>query len=190
VIGYLKGHVQTVELDSVILVAGGVGYEVTATPATLSEAMPGEALELLIYTQVRDDAIQLYGFRTANEKQLFSSLIKVNGIGPKSAIQILAASTPEQLVHLINEGDARGLSSLPKVGKKTAEQIVLTLKGKLVSASAPMSQVRAGSSRSEIISALVNLGFRLVDVEKVVSPMPADIDLERGIRDGLSALTS
>lgn len=188
-IGYLKGQAEWVGLESLILMAGGVGYEVTATPATLANVTPGAPMELWIYTQVREDAIQLYGFQKLAEKELFLSLIKVNGIGPKSAIQILGASSCEQIISLINEGDARGLSGLPKVGKKTAEQIVLTLKGKLVSAAPDTIRPEARPVRGEIVSALVNLGFRLNDVEKAVSQMPGDIDLENGIRRALAELT-
>lgn len=187
-IGFLKGQAEWVGEESLILMAGGVGYEVTATPATLSGLTPGQATELFIYTQVREDAIQLYGFQKPAEKELFLSLIKVNGIGPKSAIQILGASSCEKIIALINEGDARGLSGLPKVGKKTAEQIVLTLKGKLVSAADPVT-AKPRPVRAEMISALVNLGFRIHDVEKAVAQLPVDMDLENGIRRALAELT-
>lgn len=187
-IGFLRGEVQWVESDSMILVAGGVGYDVCCTPATLAAAQPGHGLELYVHTQVREDAITLYGFLKPVEKQMFLSLIKVNGIGPKSAIQILAAAEIERLVDLINNGDAKGLSQLPKVGKKTAEQIILTLKGKLVTA----EDVKPAASkvRQEVVSALVHLGFRVTDVERAVEQLPAHFDLETGVREGLAALTS
>lgn len=187
-IGYLRGEVQWVDLESLILVASGVGYDLLCTPETLTTVVVGEPLELWVYTQVRDDAIQLYGFRSLEAKQMFLSLIKVNGVGPRSAMHILAASPVEKLIEMINQGDAKGLSGLPKVGKKTAEQIVLTLKGKLVQIE-EQTKPAAGKVRGEIISALVHLGFRLHDVEKVVERMPLDVELEKGIRDGLSALT-
>ena len=188
-IGYLRGQVLSVDADSAVILASGVGYEVDCTPATLAELALNQEQDLFIYTQVREDAIQLYGFRSMSEKQLFTSLIKVNGIGPRSAMQILAAGGVEQIVDLINRGDAKGLSSLPKVGKKTAEQIVLTLKGKLVQVEETSVQ-QGMTSRSAIVSALVHLGFRLNDVEKVVERMPHDTDLENGVRVGLAALTS
>jgi len=188
-IGFLRGEVQWVEADQMILVASGVGYEVCCTPATLAVAQPGQALEIYIYTQVREDAISLYGFLKPLEKQIFMSLIKVNGIGPKSAIQILGAATIERLLDLINMGDAKGLSQLPKVGKKTAEQIVLTLKGKLVTVD-EVAKPAASKTRQEIVSALVHLGFRLNDVEKAVDQLPQHADLETGVREGLAALTN
>ncbi len=188
-IGFLRGEVLTVDSDSMIVVAAGVGYEVTCTPATLAMAQPGIGLELYIYTQVREDAILLYGFLKPVEKQMFMSLIKVNGVGPKSAITILGAAPIERLLNLINDGDAKGLSQLPKVGKKTAEQIVLTLKGKLVTAD-EVAKPAATKTRQEIISALVHLGFRLNDVERTVDQLPQHADLETGVREGLAALTS
>ncbi len=184
-IGYLSGAVRHCGSESLILSAGGVGYEVHCTPRTLTSV--GDEIELWIYTQVREDALQLFGFLTLQEKELFLSLIKVNGIGPKSALQILAASTVQQIVDLINHGDAKGLSQLPKVGKKTAEQIVLTLKGKLVSAESHTATVP--THRQEVISALVHLGFRLVDVEKALEKMGSPKDVESGVREGLSMLT-
>jgi holliday junction DNA helicase RuvA len=194
VIGFLRGEVHWVEMETLTLLAGGVGYEVHCTPATLAEAQPGQNLDVWIYTQVREDAIVLFGFRSLAEKHLFLSLIKVNGIGPKSALAILGASPIANLIELINQGDAKGLSGLPKVGKKTAEQIILTLKGKLVSAAeSGGGTVPAGGRpkvRQEIVSALVHLGFRLADVERVVEQLPAQTDLETGVRESLAALTN
>lgn len=189
-IAFLSGEVHSVSEDGLILNVQGVGYEVTCTPQVLNAAVSGAALSLDIYTQVRDDAIQLYGFFNRAEKSLFLSLIKVNGIGPKSALQIVSAAPIARITELINEGNAKGLSELPKIGKKTAEQIVLTLKGKLVSADPVTANSAAKNIRGEIVSALVHLGFRLADVEKVVERMPHNIDLENGVRQGLGALTS
>lgn len=188
-IGYLRGPVLSVNTESALILAGGVGYEVDCTPATLAAMVPDQSIDLFVYTQVREDAIELYGFLNLAEKQLFISLIKVNGIGPRSAMQILAAGGVQRVVDLINSGDAKGLSSLPKVGKKTAEQIILTLKGKLVQ-SEEVSRPQTFGSRQAVVSALVHLGFRLSDVEKAVERMAPDVDLEAGVREGLAALTS
>ncbi|MBX7231142.1 MAG: Holliday junction branch migration protein RuvA [Bdellovibrionales bacterium] len=189
-IGYLKGEIKFYDLETVLLFCGGIGYEVICTPSTLSQVLGGKKeVELWIYTHVREDILQLYGFFTLLEKQLFLSLIKVNGIGPRSALQILGATALESLVDLINKGDAKGLSQLPKVGKKTAEQIILTLKGKLVLLESS-DQPSTVSNRGAITSALVNLGFKATDVDKVVAKMSPNLDLESGVREGLVALTS
>ena len=102
-----------------------------------------------------------------------------------------AATSVDQLIALIADGDAKGLSKLPKVGKKTSEQIILTLKGKLVFADEPKNEMgKKFSTRDDIVSALVNLGFRLYDVEKVVEKMNPQVNLESGVREGLLALTT
>lgn len=188
-IGYLSGKPMITENETLLMLCHGVGYEVSCAPHLLNQAVTSEDMAIWIYTQVREDAIQLYGFGSQKEKQMFLSLIKVNGVGPKSALQILSASTLEHLYTLINAGDAKGLSQLPKVGKKTAEQIILTLKGKLV-LSETTGTAAPLTARKEITSALVNLGFRLSDVEKVVNEMPPEITLEGGIRQGLASLTT
>ncbi len=137
---------------------------------------------------MREDALQLFGFNSLNERMLFTSLLKVNGIGPKSAMNILGAAPFSNIQSWIELGDTKALSHLPKVGKKTAEQVVLTLQGKLVRVddASPMKSTH----RQEIVSALVHLGFRLIDVEKVVEQMPPDVDFQNGVRQGLSALTT
>jgi Holliday junction DNA helicase RuvA len=145
-------------------------------------------VEAWIYTHVREDQLSLFGFASELEKTMFLSLLKVNGIGPKSALNILSGAPSAQILRWIEGSDAGALSKLPKIGKKSAEQIILTLKGKLVSAEANANP--SFRARPQIVSALVNLGFRMVDVEKVVEQMPTDTDLEAGLRQGLSALTS
>jgi Holliday junction DNA helicase RuvA len=124
--------------------------------------------------------------------------LKVNGVGPKMAIKILSGARLENLVEMIESANVGALSKLPKVGKKTAEQLILALKGKLVLTDevAPGSQTKKKTLepsfrgvRAEIMSALVNLGFRLQDAEKVVSGLPEEIELQDGVRRGLQALS-
>jgi len=186
-ISYLQGRPMRVAEDHVILLVQGVGYELHCSAQTL-KAIEGRAFaELWVHTHVREDVLALFGFATEVEKSLFLSLLKVNGIGPKSAVHALSGAATEQIVQWIEDADVSALTKLPKIGKKSAEQIVLTLQGKLVRAGEASGRFVA---RPQIISALVNLGFRLADVEKAVDHMPADIDLEGGLRQGLAALTS
>jgi Holliday junction DNA helicase RuvA len=147
-------------------------------------------VELWVHTHVREDALHLFGFATESEKALFLSLLKVQGIGPKSALNVLSGAPFHQIMSWIEDANVQALSKLPKIGKKTAEQMVLTLQGKLVRPGAD-GVVGAGRfvARPQLISALVNLGFRLTDVEKVVDGMSPDTDLENGLRQGLGALT-
>lgn len=192
-IGYLRGRVNELNPEGLIVDVGGVGYELQCSVNTLDDCGAGEEVALHVHTHVREDAIALFGFSTALEKRLFLSLTKVNGVGPKLAIKALSAGPLSRLVEMIEAGDVKGLSGLPKVGKKTAEQIILTLRGKLVMDDAEGKAAGATSrplgTRGEIVSALVNLGFRLPDVEKVVEDLPVGTDLQSGIRQGLQALT-
>lgn len=201
-IAQIKGLLLEVSTESAVVDVNGVGYEVFCSLNTLAEfqtTMMGGAgataeahrkVTVFTYTHVREDILQLFGFSSHQEKQLFTTLLKVNGIGPKMAINILSGATADQIFNMIESEDVKALSKLPKVGKKTAEQMILTLKGKLVLNPSTEIKTTLAGSHKEIASALVNLGFRSQDVDKVISQLPKEIDLQQGIRQGLSALTS
>ncbi len=188
-ISYLQGRPLRFGADHMILLVQGVGYELHCSTQTLQDLEGKAFVESWVYTHVREDALQLFGFSTEFEKTLFLLLLKVNGVGPKSAQAILSGASASQISQWIEEANTAALSKLPKIGKKTAEQIILTLQGKLVR----VGETSLGQkfvARAQIVSALVNLGFRMTDVEKVVDQMAPDTDLEAGLRQGLSALTS
>jgi len=187
-IGYLQGRPLRFGADHVILLVQGVGYEVHCSTQTLQDLEGKTFVEVWVQTVVREDAFILFGFSTEAEKTLFLSLTKVNGVGPKSALNILSGAPSAQIMQWIEDSNTGALSKLPKIGKKTAEQIVLTLQGKLVRSAEATAHSRF-LARPQIVSALVNLGFRLGDVEKVVDQMPPETDLEHGLRRALSALT-
>lgn len=197
-IARLQGQVIEVSPESAIIDVAGVGYEVTCSVNTLFDWQAGQSVVVFTYTHVREDILQLFGFSTTREKEMFTTLLKVNGIGPKMAINILSGANVDQILLMVESEDVKGLSKLPKVGKKTAEQMVLTLKGKLVLAEAThaKNKITAGlysartPAQQQLSSALVNLGFRPADVDRVVSDMPKDIDLQEGLRQGLGALSS
>lgn len=187
-IGFLKGQIFEMNEDSIVLNVNNVGYDVHVSTQTLSQIGVGQELSVLVHTVVREDAFLLFGFLSSAEKRLFLSLLKVNGVGPKLAMNVLSGAPLSRIVEFIENSDVKGLTSLPKVGKKTAEQMILSLKGQLVN-----SDDRAATEktplRTEISSALVNLGFKPTDVDKVVAEMQNPKDLETGIRQGLRALT-
>jgi Holliday junction DNA helicase RuvA len=204
-IGFLKGQVVEQSEEGVVLDVNGVGYDLTCSSNTLSDldtlgASQG-TVQVWVQTYVREDAISLFGFSTTLEKRMFLSLVKVNGVGPKMAVKILSGASMNQLSQMIEAGDVKALSSLPKVGKKTAEQMVLALKGKLVLSSdfeAPNSKgkkiaalmaPRFEGPRANVLSALVNLGFRMQDAEGVVHEMPEDIEFQQGVRKALQVLS-
>jgi Holliday junction DNA helicase RuvA len=188
VISFLSGKILEQDSEILTLDVGGVGYELNCSVTTLDFVFGKTDAKFFVYTAVREDAITLYAFATAAEKKLFTSLLKVNGIGPKMAIKILSGAPLPKLHEMIENGDVKGLSGLPKVGKKTAEQLILALKGKLVLDDS-IARSRPLKKRDEVVSALVNLGFRLQEVEKVLEGLPEDIDLQQGIRQGLQALS-
>lgn len=187
-IGYLQGRPLRFTQDSMLLLVAGVGYDLSCSAQSLMDLDGKNFVEVWVHTHVREDALQLFGFSTELERGLFLSLLKVNGIGPKSALNIVSGAPTRQIVQWIEDANTAALSKLPKIGKKSAEQIVLTLQGKLVR-SGGEAMAQRFVARPQIVSALVNLGFRLGDVEKVVDQMSPDTDLEMGLRQGLAGLT-
>lgn len=182
-------------MESAVILSNGVGYEIYGTQTLLAglSLKRNQPVEFWIYTHVREDALQLMAFETREEKQLFLSLLKVNGIGPKSALNILSGASAFDIIQMIDREDAKALSKLPKLGKKTAEQIILTLKGKLVDVgpktAKPTTAISPTAAPNNIRSALVNLGFKSVDVDKVMGQLPEGVDFESGVRQSLAALT-
>ncbi|NUM57908.1 MAG: Holliday junction branch migration protein RuvA [Bdellovibrionaceae bacterium] len=190
-IGYLKGRCVYLDQESVILEVQGVGYEVYCSLGTLSElsASMQEEVVFWIYTHVREDQLQLFGFLTKEEKNLFLSLLKVNGVGPKSALSILSGARYNQLVEMIESGDAKALSQLPKIGKKTAEQIILSLQGKLVRIEEVKKTKSRSSNHQQIATALINLGFKPQLIEEFLQGLAETVTVEEGVRKALGQLS-
>lgn len=193
-IGYLEGSVFDVTTEHLILKVSGVGYEISTTQQTLSDAqmLMGQNIAFWIYSHVREDAFQLFGFLTKPEKDFYMQLLKVNGIGPKSALNVMSGAPYAQIQKWIEAGDAKALSALPKIGKKTAEQIVLTLQGKLViidsKTNSKNKQLRTESHR-QIVSALVHLGFKSNLVDEFIATVDTEATIEEGVRLGLQRLS-
>lgn len=175
-IGHLRGIVFEKHPNQVIVDAAGVGYDVQI-PISTYTSLPGagEAISLHIYTHVREDAIALYGFATAEEKAMFERLISVSGIGPKLAITVLSGLATADLVAAIRANDLPRLVRIPGVGKKTAERMVLELKDKLAAvdvAGKTTAAVEAGPPLTaldrDVLSALQNLGCSRPAAEEAV----------------------
>lgn len=188
-IGKIKGLLAEAHSDHVIVDIGGVGYEVHPHARALVDLQHhlGETCELWIYTHVREDALQLFGFLSLFEKSIFLQLLKVSGVGPKLALNILSGAKANEVAAWIELGDSKALSQIPKVGKKTAEQIILTLQGKLVRVQPVASQ--EPPVFKEIQFALVNLGFKSHVVEEFLGTLPENTGIEEGIRLGLTQLS-
>ena len=178
-IALLTGQIAHKSPDHVILDVNGVGYRVMIPFSTYYE-LPEEGVATLhIHTSVREDAIQLYGFRTRTEKSFFQLLISVSGVGPKLARDILSNIQPPQLAAALLQGDLHKLSAIPGIGKKTAERLVLELKDK--AAKLDTGAVTAGdaigrslppdSILDDVSSALMNLGYKDIQVRKVLAEL-------------------
>ena len=190
-IGFLDGTVFDVSADSFILNVNGVGYDISTSAQTLNDVqvLLGQKMKVWIYSHVREDAFQLFGFLTRPEKDFFIQLLKVNGVGPKSALSVLSGARLSQIQDWIEASDAKALSSLPKVGKKTAEQIILTLQGKLVRVESKSKGPKLNETHRQISSALTNLGFKNLNVDQFVSTLAHTVTIEDGVREGLKKLS-
>lgn len=169
-IAHLRGRLLSKHPNQAIVDAGGVGYDVTISIPTFSELpAPGGEVGLFIHTHVREDALALFGFLRAEEKQLFEKLISVSGIGPKLAITILSGMSAEAMVAAIKGNNVAALTRIPGIGKKTAERMVLELRDKLESFGAPAAAPAVSPVEEDVISALVNLGYQRPLAEKALS---------------------
>ena len=173
-IAFLRGTILEKQPNLIIVDVQGVGYEVHVPLSTYYElGDDGVEVALRIYTHVRDDALQLYGFLTSLEQQLFERLIGISGIGPKLAVAILSGIEPRELVTAVQRADVARLTGVPGIGRKTAERIVLELKDRLTHLAVPdvdrVATVPAGDRlRDDLLSALQNLGYHRPLAEKAV----------------------
>jgi Holliday junction DNA helicase RuvA len=172
-IGYLQGTLLRDDPERLLLDVHGVGYEVNVPLSTWYEIEKrrSELIRLFIHTHMREDGIALFGFWTEREKALFEKLIGVNGIGPKLARVILSGMAPDDLMGAIAAGDLGRLGTIPGVGKKTAERIVLELREKMriLAADLPETAAAAVPADHDVVSALVNLGYKASLAERAVA---------------------
>ncbi|MEM9290421.1 MAG: Holliday junction branch migration protein RuvA [Acidobacteriota bacterium] len=186
-IGFLRGKILHLAADVVLLDVGGVGYEAQISSETWRQltATPnhGEAVvSLYIHTYVREDSLLLFGFFSSQEKEVFELLIGVSGVGPKLARAILSGGALGALVQALGSADVGTLQKIPGVGKKTAQRIVLELKEKVQNLDLPLSPEPAGGADRNVVSALVNLGYRPTDSERVVAEL-READPAAGFED-------
>jgi Holliday junction DNA helicase RuvA len=168
-IGYLRGNLFEKKPNSLILDVNGTGYLVNIPVSTFLELPDeGSTLSLFIYTHVREDVLALYGFRTTREKVLFEKLISVSGIGPKVAISFLSGMSADELIPAIQRQDIIKLSTIPGVGRKTAERVALELREQIPALLTESAQVAEEKPmREDLISALVNLGYQRNLAERI-----------------------
>ena len=191
-IAFVRGTAVDMTENSVIVETGGIGYEIYMTGTDLSQIHMGEEVKIHTYFNVREDAMQLYGFRSKDDLQMFKLLLGVTGVGPKAAVGVLAGITADELRFAILSDDVKTLSKAPGIGKKTAQKLILELKDKMKledafeiklaheqeKAAAGLGEVSDG--RQEAVEALVALGYSSTDalraVRKVTDVAPDDVE--------------
>ena len=198
-IAFLAGTVAAkTEGGCVVLTAGGVGYEVSMTAASAA-TLPkvGGEVELFVQTIVREDAIELYGFPTWDERLTFAILLSINKLGPKTALAMLAVFTPDDLRRLVVADDYMGLVQVPGIGKKSAQRIFLDLKYKMEAGSGgpapslPQLDGKAVSAFRDALAGLSNLGYDESETRKVLEEVfneQPDLDVGEALRDALKRI--
>lgn len=187
---YIKGKLAILSGDTAVIEAAGVGYRLTVTQNTFSALASSLGKEAMLYTYlaVREDAMELYGFSSEEEKQLFTKLLGVSGIGPKAAISILSSFTPNQLISAVQSGDAKLIARANGIGLKTAQKVIIELKGKLDLSGDIASATASPSSLTEAINALTVLGYSRGEAADAVKGLDASSPLEQIIADALKKL--
>lgn len=194
-IARLAGTLIEKQVQGLVVDVGGVGYGVLVPLSTFyAVGEPGANIVLRIYTHVREDALQLYGFATMLEQELFEKLIGVSGIGPKLALAILSGIESAELVAAVRAGNVARLTKVPGIGRKTAERLVIELRDRLPEGPAGEESERratTGGLRDDILSALANLGYQRHAVEKTVDAAlgRGEVDFEPALRGILRDLS-
>jgi holliday junction DNA helicase RuvA len=191
----LRGILVEKDTEGVVVDVGGVGYRAAASVATL-RALPSLGEECVIHTRmvVREDAMLLFGFAAPEERAAFDALTAVSKVGPKLALAVLSAMSPQQISEAVARGDVPKLSSVPGLGRKTAERLVLELKGKDLAVFGPEPVVTSdgggGGPYMEAREALTGLGYSLEEAEKALNSIPPQDSVEKYIKEALRRIGS
>jgi len=188
-IGLLSGLLAEKSPPLVLVDVNGVGYEVDVPMSTFYNLPAlGERVSLLTHLVVREDAQLLYGFLTASERSTFRELIKISGVGPRTALSILSGLSVAELSAAISRQEGARLQKVPGIGKKTAERLLLELKGKLgADLDAPSAQVTT-DAQADIVQALMALGYNEKDAAAALKKLPPDVGVSDGIKLALKSL--
>ena len=193
-IGRLHGTLVDKQPPHVLIDVGGVGYEVDVTMTTFYQLPAcGQATTLFTHLAVREDAHLLYGFASRDERQAFRQLIRITGVGAKIALAILSAMSVDELAIAVAGEDIKRLSAVPGIGKKTAERLVLELRGKLatgglVATPGGLPLAATPDDKSDIVGALLALGYSDKEASAATKGLPADVSVSDGVRLALKSL--
>ncbi|MDF3048668.1 MAG: ruvA [Pseudonocardia sp.] len=173
-IAAVRGEVLEIGLDHAVVEVGGVGLAVHATPATLARLRRGDPARLATSLVVREDSLTLFGFADAEERDLFTLLQTVSGVGPRLALATLAVLSPDALRAGLADGDVASLTRVPGIGRKGAERLVLELRDKVVAPDRTPVAPAVGGPRAEVVEALLGLGFAAKPAEQAVDAVLAE----------------
>ena len=190
----LRGTLVEKDTEGVVLDIGGVGYRASASLATL-RALPSLGEKCVIHTRmvVREDAMLLFGFATKEERSAFDALTAVSKVGPKLALAVLSSMSPAEIAEAVARGDVLKFASVPGLGRKSAERLVLELKGKDIAVFAPEPAISAGGGGGpymEAREALAGLGYSLEEAEKALNNIPPQDTVEKYIKEALRRIGS
>ena len=192
-IGSLRGEILDRNVDgTVLLEAGGVGYLISVSQRVIPELEPGTPTFLLIHHHIREDAQTLFGFTSKEDKATFQILLATHGVGPAMAMSVLATHTPASLVDIVTNNDIAALQLVPKVGKKTAERLIVELKNRLsldVLDGDGSGTAGGHSSVADVREALAGLGYGTDEIRNVLRQLPSDADSATLLRDALKTLS-
>ncbi|MFA4955248.1 MAG: Holliday junction branch migration protein RuvA [Patescibacteria group bacterium] len=180
-IASLRGRVLEVHAGYLILEVNGVGYQIKASASVLAKVHAGDERLFYIHDHVREDVRDLYGFVSSREQEFFEKLLAVSGVGPKVALTIMSVGQIDQVKSAVMRGDLALLTSVPGVGTKTAQKIVLELKGQLVEAD-------GAPEDSEVVDALVSLGYSAQQARAALKSLPHDLEVPERVRQALKYL--
>jgi len=184
-IASLSGRLESVSSEGAIINVGGVGFQVSMPTTTLSGlGKPGNDVKVYTHLHVREDNLSLYGFASAEELWLFETLLGVTGLGPKLALAMLSALSPEQITMAIATGSTDMLNMIPGIGKKVANRIVLELKDKIGAGWIATPATQIAQENTDVLTALTSLGYSAAEAVKAVASLPTDqeLDLEEKIK--------
>ncbi|MBT4209672.1 MAG: Holliday junction branch migration protein RuvA [Candidatus Komeilibacteria bacterium] len=183
-IAYLKGKISQKLTKSAIILSGDIGYEVFLSLKNLEALNIDEEKEFFIHSYIKEDAFDLYGFVSLEELDFFKKLISVSGVGPKSALNVLALANVEELKRAITSGDYAVLQQVSGIGKKTAERLVVELKEKFITDLS--DAVIASDDGKQVIEALVSLGYKQIEAQEIIKHLPEEeADLATKIKQAL-----
>ena len=196
---HLEGVVSDIDVNLIVLDCAGIGFAVNASMNTISSVRSGEIAKLYITESIREDAFELYGFASKEEKRCFEMLTGISGVGPKAALSILSSNTPGTLALAVLNGDVKSLTAAPGIGKKIAQRIVLELKDKIAKEStgafeaaaqtAAPATVTENSAQSDAIAALLVLGYSMPEINGALQKINAEgMDAEQLVKAVLHAM--